>query len=245
MVIDKTYKISAFGYFGDIIPTSENVMFFLEAFKQDGLIPSLIQEFNVTEVIPGAKTVPNNRIALMSNDGQTQIIIGTNRIDYSFSIPNDQRIVQNELVSLVNQKIVHFYEVVFAKFKKSSTRLALNTESLLVNLSNEEIENLMLKYRNPISIYSESLVEWNTHLMIRKTSEVLKDEVLNVITNISKAVINKAVNGETQLSDGFIIQTDINTLAENSNPRFDKDALIAFINESNFLWSLIITEIGC
>ena len=243
MVVDKSYKISAFGYFGDIVPNSDNMMFFLETFKNDGLIPSLIQELNVTGVIPGTNPVPTNRIALMSNDGQTQVVIGTNRIDYSFSVQDDRKLVQEQLVS-INERISCFFKTIFVRFNKKANRLALNTESLIVNLNNEEVGAFMQKYGNPISLYTGVLDEWNVHLMIRKNVEISKNESLNVITNISKATITKTLNDESQISDGFIVQTDINTVAENNELRFDRESLVAFIKESNELWNLIISEMG-
>lgn len=243
MVIDRVYKVSAFGYFNDIVPDSDNMMFFLNTFKDIGLFPSMAQEINTTAGISGNTPMPVNRIALMSNDGQEQVIIGTNRIDYAINVPDDVKLSQEE-IEKIRLKIANFLEQVFQKYSKRAIRLALNTESWLMNLSDIEITTFLSKYSNPISIYSKGLAEWNIHLMVKKTISLEENEDLNVITNISKAVITKRIGDNNVVSNGFILQTDINTVAENTKQRFSNGSIGNFISEANTLWALIVGEVS-
>ena len=152
-------------------------------------------------------------------------------------------LIQEQLVS-INERISYFFETLFAKFNKKANRLALNTESLIVNLSDQEVEGFMQRYSNPISLYTGVLDEWNVHFMARKDIVISENEKFNVITNISKATITKTVNDENHISNGFVVQTDINTVAENNELRFSGEDLKKFIKESNDLWNLIISEMG-
>lgn len=243
MIIDKSYKVSAFGSFADIVPTSDNIMFFLEKFQNDGLITSLAQELVVQNGVPGAVPVPMNRIALLSNNGEIQIVIGTNRIDYSFTVQQDAKLSQEEL-SAINKSVVNFYKIVFQKYNKLASRLALNTESLMVDLSEIDMQNFFEKYSNPLSLYNGVLDEFNAHYMARKNICIPKEETLNVITNISKTSITKTSEGKELVSSGFILHTDINTIAENVEHRFDDVSFDSFLKEANGLWELIVKEVG-
>ena len=70
MVIDCSYKISAFGSFLDIVPDTDTMMFFLESFKEYGLVPSIFQELQITP--PSTQPVAVQRVALLSSDNKKQ-----------------------------------------------------------------------------------------------------------------------------------------------------------------------------
>lgn len=244
MIIDKVYKISAFGEFSDIKPTSENMMFFLANFSSSKLIPSLTNEISFIASIDGSdapKRTEIQRIALINEDATEQISIGSNRIDYTITAKNDCKFELEDLTDF-NEKILNAFKVIFEKFNKKSSRLALNTHSLFVNLSEEEVNAIEAKFSNPINLYQGSLDEWNTHLMIRQEAELENQEEFNIITNISKMFYPKP--NEPEKEPGFAVQLDINTIGENSELRFSVESINKFITFSNELWNTITSQIG-
>lgn len=243
MVIDRSYKISAFGSFSDIVPDTDTMMFFLESFKEYGLIPSIFQELQITP--PSTQPIAVQRVALLSRDSKKQVSISSNRIDFEVKAQDDIKLSSDQLVS-INQEIEHCFQVIFEKFNKKASRLALNTESLVVNLTDTEVNQFMSKYTNPISLYNTTpLGEWNTRLMIRKESTISGiNEMFNIITLLAKADIQKQVGGKVQQSVGFTVNTDINTVAENAVPRFTYISIKEFIEVVGSWWNTIISEMG-
>ena len=243
MVIDRSYKISAFGSFAEIVPDTDTMMFFLESFKEYGLVPSIFQELQITP--PSTQPVAVQRVALLSRDSRKQVSISSNRIDFEVKAQDDIKLSSDQL-TIINQEIEHCFQVIFKKFNKKSTRLALNTESFVVNLNDAEVNQFMSKYTNPISLYNtRPLDEWNTRLMVRKELPISGiNETFNIITILAKANMQKQVGGEIQQSVGFTVNTDINTIAENAVPRFTYTSIKEFIQIAGSWWDTIISEMG-
>lgn len=243
MVIDRSYKISAFGSFADIVPDTDTMMFFLESFKEYGLVPSIFQELQIMP--PATQPVAVQRVALLSRDSKKQVSISSNRIDFEVKAQDDIKLSSDQL-TIINQEIEHCFQVIFEKFNKKATRLALNTESFVVNLNDAEVNQFMSKYTNPISLYNaRPLDEWNTRLMVRKESAISGiNETFNIITILAKANMQKQVGGEIRQSVGFTVNTDINTIAENAVPRFTYTSIKEFIEIVGSWWDTIISEMG-
>lgn len=260
MIADKNYKIITFGDFKDIVPTSDNMLFFIETFREQGLMPTIFQEFRIDNVMPAAGSpqivvtqagVPSEplsqqRIALITSNNQEQVSIQSNRIDYQFTI-NEDLTIDNKSRKEMNDKVDLVLKSIFEKFGTRATRLALNSNALLIDLSPEEIKKFMSSYSNPISIYDDCpLPEWSTRLMTRKVGNIDGiDEIFNVITILSKASLRKPdLNGQVVLSEGFEVNIDINTIAENTTPRFHANSLKEFINVVNEWQDLIRNQMG-
>jgi len=247
MRIDRLYRISAFGEFLNITPTAENMLFLLEEFKEYGLVPSLFQEMKVENI--ALSPAPLQRIAMVSTDHNNsyneRIAIGSNRIDFEYSITTDREL-SNEDKEKINKKACHIFGVIFKKYDKKSSRLALNTESLLAGLSDVEVLDFMSRYTNPISLYdSKSLGEWGTRLMVREKNNISdKEEFFNIITVIGKIILSKQSNGNVTHNNGFNVNIDINTIAENSSVRFISSDIDDFIKTSTKWWNIIISEVS-
>lgn len=243
MIVDRIYKISAFGDFSDIIPTPDNMMFFIETFKDDELIPSVFQELRVDNGNSQPKTF--QRIALVSTDGKENIPIATNRIDYEIKTTADVALTQQELKEY-QEKIVKVLGTIFDKFDKRASRLALNTENLIVGLTSEEVDDFLGRFSNPISIYEKtSLDEWNTRMMIRKEDAINENnETFNIITTIAKTDLRKTVDNALVESKGFSISGDINTIAEKTIHRFSARDFAPFIDKVTAWWCGIISELS-
>lgn len=243
MKIDREYKVSAFGDFSDIVPTPDNMMLLLQEFKDFGMVPSIFQEIQIDT--NGAQPISVQRLALVSNDGLEQVPIGSNRIDFIHRTATDISL-QNDEITGINNRAVSIFDYIFRMFDKKASRLALNTESMIVDISEAEIDSFLAQFSNPIHLYpSSALDEWNTRLMVRKEATIDgKQEVLNVITIINKQKFNKNVDGQQKEFDGFSVNVDINTLFERSIQRFRKEDCESFIAIAAGLWKEIIEEVG-
>ena len=178
---------------------------------------------------------------MLSSDNSEQITIGSNRIDYTVNATSDIKFSIDDTKKF-NKKIKNAFEIIFDRFNKKASRIALNTESLIINLSKEEIEDFTSKYTNPLTIYQKDLEEWNTHLMVKVEKEIEQQEILNVITNIAKVVYEQHNANDKVLADGFVVSLDINTIAENSSQRFSSENIENFTEIACKLWNEIITE---
>lgn len=243
MIIDKEYKVSAFGEFSDIQPDSKNMMFLLGELSDYNFIPTLTNEVNFVASLDGSSAPRQNmvqRIAFVSQDNSEQVLIGTNRIDYTIS-SDKLGVFSADEIENYNEKIFHVFNVVFGKFNKKASRLALNTQSFLVELNDEEIANIEKSFPNPIALYQKSLDEWNAHYMVREKIKIDNIEKINVITNISKVFITRE---DDVKMPAFSVQLDINSLGENIIQRFTVKSMEVFISEANKLWKDVVAQIG-
>ena len=91
MIFDQSFRISAFGNFEDIRPTTDNMQYVLEEFSKKGFLPSIFQEM----IIPGnnGQLSQQQRIALVSGDGRKQVSISSNRLDYDVKFSDEYSLV--------------------------------------------------------------------------------------------------------------------------------------------------------
>lgn len=254
MVIHQLYKISVFGDFSDIQPTTDNMLFLLNAYKDFEMVPSMYQELNfpINSVMLQIGPVPQQsapllqRIALMTSNTQERFILGSNRIDYEISII-DENVNNIEHFAVYNKKIYEAFNRLFEHYKKSSSRFALNTNSWIIDLSANELREFFSRYTNPISIYQDVIMdEWSTRLMTKQKKTIDEmDEVLNIITGITKGLYYKTddVSHGMPPVDGFVIDIDINTIAENTANRFSSANLSTFLSEALYVWNEVWGEI--
>ena len=241
MLFDKSYKVSAFGDFSDIAPTQENMEYMLKHFGKKGLLPSIFQEI----VTPNKNDLPVSvqRIALISNDGTKQVFIASNRLDFILQVTADKELSEEEIISL-NEESKSIFENLFNKFSKKSNRLAINTESFIVELDNEELEKFMSQFKNPFSIYNGILDEWNICMMIRQECSIRnRAEKANIITEISRDEFFKKVDEGMNKTTGFLVTNDINTVFSDQL-RFDAEDLYDFSIYASKLWREILKDIN-
>jgi hypothetical protein len=123
--------------------------------------------------------------------------------------------------------------------------LALNTQSVVIDFSEKEQMDFFKKYSNPISIYKDAILdEWSTRLMIRQPTIInKKEEKMNVITIITKALHEKIVGEKLQYKDGLSVELDINTVPDNVVARFSGGCLQEFIESALYVWDEIWSEL--
>lgn len=241
MLVDRIYKISVFGEFDSIQPDPDTMLVFMEHFGSKGFVPSLYIEVVAS---PNA-TMQKQRVALVANNENKKISIGSNRIDIEFGQTEDvafSKETRNEFNGFASDAI----EFIFSRFRKTSNRLAINTESLLIDLTEEQVDRFNRRFTTPISIYSNTpLKEWSIRLVAKKQEKVNeKTEQFNVITVIKKTVLQKTENNQPVITEGFSISGDLNTVGENQSYRFNNNDLSCFLVIVNSWLDSILKDAG-
>ncbi len=241
MLADRMYRISAFGEFDSIQPDPDTMLMFIQHFGGKGFVPSLYIEV----VASPNSTMQKQRVALVTNNEDKKISIGSNRIDIELKHSEDTALSKEERDEF-NIFAVEAVEFIFSTFGKTSNRLALNTESLLVDLTDEQVNSFTRRFTTPISFYSDCpLKEWSIRLVAKKQEKVdEKTEQINVITAIKKTVLQKTKDNKPVLYDGFSVSGDLNTIAENQNYRFNSHDLSCFLDIVDSRLDSILKDLG-
>ena len=241
MIFNKIYKISIFGAFQAIEATPDNMSYFLSEFGGQGLMPSIFQEIQIS----GINQVMKKRIALVSSNDSTKIMIGTERIDYEMVFIEDKRLSKDEL-SINAEQMGKSLGTILSHFNLRANRIAVNTDSYIICEDDEEISKISRQFTNPIRLYTENdMPEWGARLMVKKALDINeKKEICNLITNIDKTRFTRQKPDERVETNGFSVKADFNTLAENKSNRFSEADIISFAISSNPIWNKVLDEMG-
>jgi hypothetical protein len=246
MFHEMIFKASIFGDFDNIKPTPETIMDLVKEFEEFGIIPSTFTEtksgipiLSVTNILP---PVTKNRLRLTSESEGMDIFIFSYRIDVNFE-PKDFTGFSDEQIPKLIDKIKIIFEQLLKKYTKSASRLALNTTTLLIDLQ-EEQKRIFLGKFIPNKNYFSNPLEWSTHLMKREPIELNKSqEMFNIIANIATAIGQEGKDNESHDFDGFSIDFDINTIAENTAPRFTSPEIEYFLVHAVDLKNSLISDL--
>ena len=241
MISDFMYKIVAFGDFASIEPSSANMIFMIEAFEKYGMIPSIVPQLTLAFNGNMRQSMPINRFSISSANNEENILISSDRIDFTIYAFVDEKFTDDNIVTY-NSKIQESFKIIFEKFNKSSHRLAYNTNSLIKGITENQFEKFFDNFSQPIKIYKKNkLTEWGTTLITRNNTEICeKTEELNIITILTKT---KLIEVSGISTDGIQVNIDINTIPEKSGLRFNANAFEEFISFSNNIKNKIIKEI--
>ena len=192
------------------------------------LLPNIIQGQNI-DIIKGEMTNRFN-ISFVSPDNAIRVICMDERIDCNLSFEKIDPLSIDESLDYMGKVL----KTILSKYNMPSNRLAININELS-NITIEEntdirecsVSNNIL---TTLDYYNEkNLIEWSTRCNSQVPVKISKkDDVLNVITDIS-SVINTATKAKK-----FLLHSDINTIPEHMNFRFnhnDIDSFVAVVGE--------------
>jgi hypothetical protein len=246
MFHEMLFKASVFGDFDNIKPTPEVIMALVKEFAEFEVIPSTFTETNsgipilsVTNILP---SVTKNRLRLTSESEGMDIFIFSYRIDIDFK-PKDFIGFSDERIRSLMEKIETIFEQLLNKYIKSASRLALNTTTLLIDLQDEQRRVFLDKFITDKSYFSNPL-EWSTHLMKRESIKLNKtQDTLNIIANIATAIGQEGKDDILRDFNGFSIEFDINTIAENTAPRFALPEIRDFLVQAVDIKKRVISDL--
>jgi hypothetical protein len=245
MLHEMIFKVSIFGDFDNITPTPEAIMALVNEFEEFEVIPSTFTETNsgipvlsVANILP---SMTKNRLRLSSENERMDIFIFSNRIDIGFN-PKDFIGFSDEQICNLMTKTETIFERLLIKYTKSASRIALNTATLLIDLQDEQRSAFLHKFIMDKSYFSTPL-EWSTHLMKRETIKLNgNQDTLNIIVNIATAIGQESKDSKPREFNGFLIDFDINTVAENTAPRFTLPEIRNFLDQTVDLKRKLISD---
>lgn len=198
-----TVKYSIFGRYDLIDNTPENVSKLYDNFGQEGFMPNMVTLLKIEQ--PQNTVDQLIRPQLVNKSMPCTITILPERVDI-------------EMINVKLNIIYEYFERLIKIFDLKINRIALNTTTLLENLTEDEAKKLKDKLAPPENYCGEeNLIEYASHRVARKKVECL-GELINVGRNIT---------GLSSIEDGDVairqvqIDTDINTLGELLKERFN------------------------
>jgi hypothetical protein len=248
MFHEMLFKVSILGDFDNIKPTPETIMTLVNEFVEFEVIPSTFTETNsgipvlsVTNILP---PITKSRLRLTSEKEGMDIFIFSNRIDIGFT-PEDFIGFSDEQIRNLMKKTETIFEQLLNKYTKSASRLALNTTTLLIDIQDKQRSAFLRKFITSESYFSNPL-EWSTHLMKRESIKLNENQdTLNIIVNIATTIGQENKDNKPRDFNGFSIDFDINTAAENTAPRFTLPEIRDFLDQTVDLKKKLISDLTC
>lgn len=210
----------------DIVPTPDIISFLLNAFEDKALVPNTFQQLSPNQPV-------RTRLQLTSTNGEWQINFTTRRIDISKN-PTDRRGTNLGDIQGFCEDIIDFQRRIQSRFRRRANRLALVSSVLLEEMSPQTLSDVYARLLHPTGFYQEHQpFEWNwrsaAHLEFELDENI--QETLNVITIIRRLRGRLDAENLVQPYERIQMSWEINTIAENSEYRFELDHIVRFYQE--------------
>ena len=208
-----------------IEPTPDNVGKILNKLNSLGkydFLPSMINGQNI-DLVAG-KMDPVSNISFVTLDQHVQIACMNERIDIVINgTQNNQSVPIEEHLEFARTVLDFLME----EYHTYSNRLAINI-SLLSDIIQKSIRETAIgkKMCSTFDYYQgKELDEWSSRVNTKQSIQMAREELLNVITDISVVKDNKSNKKR------FMTHMDINTVFENNGYRFAANDLGLFIEK--------------
>lgn len=208
-----------------IEPTPDNVGKILNKLNSLGkydFLPSMINGQNI-DLVAG-KMDPVSNISFVTLDQHVQIACMNERIDIVINgTQNNQSVPIEEHLEFARTVLDFLME----EYHTYSNRLAINI-SLLSDIIQKSIRETAIgkKMCSTFDYYQgKELDEWSSRVNTKQSIQMAREELLNVITDISVVTDNKSNKKR------FMTHMDINTVFENNGYRFAANDLGLFIEK--------------
>jgi hypothetical protein len=248
------YQTSVFGNLADIEPTPEIISKILPLFSDKRLIPGTFQEIAPPSMGP--------RLSMSSKDNEWTINFGSGRIDIHKN-PTDPRSSNLGTIEKFAEEANELFSRIMKEFNRKANRLALISNYFLKEMPRSKMDDIYRKIFSPIEFYNNNVpFEWNSRHVAKIPLEILgSSENLNVITTMNRVrgkimqaplaggtgVISLINDGNHNLAfkefERVEVGFDINTSAENPEPRFISDSLKPFYSKAIELRSQILSDL--
>lgn len=193
-------KYSIFGRYEDVGTTPEQVAQIYDILGKKGFLPNMIQLIQVEQPSNIVKQV--DRAQFVNKEKNHIVTIFPDRIDIQSPSDNDSDIIYEYLFELMS------------KFDLKSFRLAINSNIQLTQINESQLENIRKAF--VVKSDDETIVEWSVRRVERK--KILDDtEEINSVYQIQYSELFP------QTTKVVIFDTDVNTVAENINERYNHE----------------------
>ena len=236
------YQATIFGDIENIEPTPDTIKTVIDLFIDKELIPTTAYELAAS--VGAAMVVPRARLALADSNGEWTITFLSNRINI------EKRGIERhgENLGELNEfcsEAVGLFERITTKFGKKANRIALITDFLLEEMSEETFSTVYSKLFKTPKFYGDNPpFEWNWKV-VSNQQITLKNlsETLNMITSINRGTGKLQVKNEIKPFDRVRLQIDINTTPDNRDHRFDSNHTDSFYSQVVELHDRLFNEV--
>lgn len=210
-------KYSIFENFEFLEATSDNVSKTYNIFGKYDFLPNTIQMIQIRHPQNAIKVI--SRPQFINNDMKCNIVFLPERIDIEFKTGKN------------NEKAMQYYEEILNVFHLEANRIALNCGIKIKCETEEEIAKVREFFtKKELYPFEDNVFEWSSRNVTRRECKEI-----NELVNICQEVTYFAGSNE------IIFDTDINTLNEITNKRFNISHLKSFFTQAD-IWDNDIVE---
>lgn len=250
-----SFRLSIFGDYKSFTPTTDNIITWTQALKSAGysFLPNIIQTTQAVINVPFVPMAPlqinpnDQRLQFVSQNGDSNIRILSDRIDVELAqgLCDDPKLFFTEKLLYIVQLMK---TILTALGEVRGNRLAYFTDALLPEPKEGSFESFYQSNNMEIIIKShpDTCVEWNHRFNRRVNLDVAnKNELCNAIFIMESGIIQtfNTQTGEQQTTKGLHFSSDINTLAENKEVRFDASSFDDFSSNAQDLFLDVLQQI--
>ncbi len=230
--INLAFQLVLFGSYEDISAKPDTIRYFMDALKDKELIPTVFQEFKISN---SPTPVTDNRLNLRSSDGDWGINFGLERIDIQKMNTNVGEVDMRDLKEF-SHEVKGIVKIIEEKFPKKHSRLAMVTQYLMKEMTEEELLNTFDKNFKTIDFFKNNKpTEWRNRVLSKTQRKISdKQESINLIAGVNRGKVNLKKNSKIEIVDRVHLQFDINTYQDTTpDYRFELKDIISFIDEVN------------
>jgi hypothetical protein len=240
--IKTQYQAAIFGDIGDIQPTPEHIKALIDLFSDRALIPNPFYEFGAA----GQANRPTRRarIGFTSVNREWEINFRSDRIQITKHAVQPHGANLGGLGEFCSDVSILFDKIT-SKFEKKANRIALVTNCILEEMTEETLSRVYLKLFNPPKFYEKiPPFEWDWRTASRDGINLTElNEILNIIVTISRASGEFQVRDEVTPFDRVRLGFDINTVPDNKEHRFNAQNIMSFYNQVLKLHNSLSAEV--
>ena len=242
------YRISMFGNFRKFVPNSENIISWLQGFKNAGydFTTSIIQGPETTISVDQRQVhhrEADKRIQFMSLEGNLAVRFLGERLDVEFiggQFENGSQYFREKLLQATK-----LFEVAHELLEnKRGTRLAYFVDILIEEDVNINFSNLYQENNNiNLNGYDGEYIEWG-HRFNKRVVLNFEDfqEESNAILQLESGAMWFDEN-PNEIIKGLHVMADINTIGENEADRFDRDVASKYFAEAQNVYLQLYEQI--
>ncbi|MBL7095562.1 hypothetical protein ISS22_16535 [candidate division KSB1 bacterium] len=227
------YQAVIFASLEEISPSPDILKYFIEEFKDKGLIPSMFQEITANGKI-------SNRFIFKSLNDEWEIEFGINRLNIK-KVNRDIHVSNFGTKKEFLEEVVKIVNVIFNKFPHKANRISFVTQYFIKPTDSKGLNSIASKVSILSKTYQDNPpINWNHRYVSRMEKKISeKNEIVNFIGEINRVQGNLKINSKIEEFDRVELKFDINTFQGNQEFRFSINDIEDFY-EKVYEWEDIL-----
>ncbi|HXD92954.1 MAG TPA: hypothetical protein VNX01_07045 [Bacteroidia bacterium] len=229
LVRGSTYQFTIFGAFQEIAATPTIINELMGLFKEfrggkDILVPVSVPNYDPKSDSKNM-SLPILGLSFTNQSGSLHIQFNGSRIDIKETSNSlmTKKTFESELIDF-NADVTFILKQLLDKYDKKISRIALILNLITKEVSDDKIDSIFKKiFTLNDDMMNNPRLEWNFRVNNRLTGK-FQGEVLNSFLSFSRGNLNPhSTNRNT-----FLLQTEINTIPEKREERFNQEHIFEF-----------------